>query len=129
MTNYQLTATTVIVRTADGAHIPNDPANRDWIAYQAWLAAGNTPDPYVAPPTPIPQSVSRMQAMVALSRAGLLAPVQSFVAAQDAETQLIWSSAPDFSRGSVLLARAAAALGLTADQVDALFVTAAAINP
>jgi hypothetical protein len=42
---YQLTASaTEVLRTSDGAIVP--------IAsnvYQAWLAAGNTPDPYVAP--------------------------------------------------------------------------------
>ena len=25
-------------------YIPGDSKNRDWIEYQAWLAAGNTPD-------------------------------------------------------------------------------------
>ena len=33
------------MRTADGAHVPADPLNVDWQAYQAWLAAGNTPEP------------------------------------------------------------------------------------
>jgi len=77
----------------------------------------------------VPQSVSRLQAMVALSQAGLLAAAQNWVATQDATTQLIWNSASTFSRQSALLATAAAALGWTSDQVDQLFITAATINP
>ena len=48
--DYQLTDTDVVIRTADQAHIPNDPANRDRIAYDEWLAEGGVPDPYVPPP-------------------------------------------------------------------------------
>jgi hypothetical protein len=50
MAEYQLTETDVVIRTADGATIPNDPANRDWQKYQKWLADGGVPDPYVKPP-------------------------------------------------------------------------------
>ena len=46
-------------RTTQGVHdnelhhdIPDDTANRHWVAYQAWLALGNTPDPAdpISPP-------------------------------------------------------------------------------
>jgi hypothetical protein len=51
MANYQLGPDDKsVVRTSDNACIPNDPGNRDWLDYQAWLAAGGTPAPYVAPP-------------------------------------------------------------------------------
>ena len=51
---YQLTTGDTILRTADNAFIPPDPANTDYQAYLAWLEAGNTPEP--APePEPVPE--------------------------------------------------------------------------
>jgi hypothetical protein len=38
-----------VIRTADQAHIPAAPGNRDWDDYQDWLAAGGVPDPYPYP--------------------------------------------------------------------------------
>jgi hypothetical protein len=34
-----------VFRIADNAHIPFDPANTDYVAYLAWLAEGNAPEP------------------------------------------------------------------------------------
>jgi len=54
MSEYQLTATDqIVIRTADGACIPNDDGNRDWQEYVQWLQDGGVPDPYV-PPDPVP---------------------------------------------------------------------------
>ena len=39
----ELIEATGIIRLPDNACIPKDPRNRDWVAYQEWLAEGNTP--------------------------------------------------------------------------------------
>ena len=45
------TISTTVLRRADAAHIPDDPANRDRAEYDQWLAEGNVPDP----PDPLPE--------------------------------------------------------------------------
>lgn len=39
----------LVYRSHDNAQIPAWVGNSDWDAYQAWLAAGNTPQPYEQP--------------------------------------------------------------------------------
>jgi len=41
----QVVDTQVIVRLADNAFIPFDPANTDYQQYLKWLEEGNTPQP------------------------------------------------------------------------------------
>lgn len=71
---YQLTGTGVL-RARDSATIPNDPANRDWQEYQAWLGAGGTPDP--APTVDLATEKARTVQVIEaqfLSRARAAAP-------------------------------------------------------
>ena len=42
---YQFTQGDTILRIADGAFIPCDLSNSDYVAYLDWLEEGNTPDP------------------------------------------------------------------------------------
>ena len=42
---YQLTTGDCLLRLADNACIPPDPANTDYQAYLRWLDKGNTPEP------------------------------------------------------------------------------------
>ena len=49
---YKLTNTDSIIRIADGAFIPNDPANTDYANYLEWVEAGNTATAADAIPDP-----------------------------------------------------------------------------
>ena len=59
MAEYQLTATDTIIRTADGACIPPDPANRDYAEYLQWVEDGGVPDPYVEPKPTLPEPTGK----------------------------------------------------------------------
>ena len=45
MTTYKLTKFNGVIRIADNAFIPFDPANTDYQEYLKWLEAGNEPIP------------------------------------------------------------------------------------
>lgn len=89
MADYRLTSGPQVFREADGATIPNDPGNRDWIAYQAWLALGNTPDPYVAPAAPAPSFLA--QDLLALLTAADFTAIQTAITGS-ADLGLLWAS-------------------------------------
>ena len=50
---YQLTTGNTILRLADNAFIPPDPANTDYAAYLQWVEQGGTPEPAPEPVAPV----------------------------------------------------------------------------
>lgn len=103
-----------------------DPATQSCVFQGgAWVVAD------VVPPAPaVPEVVSMRQARIALLAAGHLAAVTAAVAAMPGiegdVARIEWEYAQDVRRDSPLIGSLAPAVGLSSEQVDALFVAAAA---
>lgn len=80
-------------------------------------------------PDPIPQSVTRFQALAALAQAGLFITVDNMMMQfpVDDLRRLAWLDAQTFERNSPTMLEMAAALNLSDPQLDALFTAAADI--
>lgn len=81
-------------------------------------------------PVYIPNSVSKLQAKVALLQAGLMPQIDAIL--EDSETseivKLAWNDASEFRRNSLPISTMAGLLNLTEQEVDDLFVLAASIE-
>lgn len=81
--------------------------------------------PYVAPPVQVPQVVTRFQALAALDDAGLTTTIETYMAnTATLRTRRAWQEAQTFERNSATVLSLAALLGLTSNQLDALFIAA-----
>lgn len=82
---------------------------------------------YVAPPvvTVVPQSVTMRQARLALLEEGLLSFVNTAIAAGADAAKIEWEYATEVKRDSQLVSFLSAALSLSEEQLDSLFVLAA----
>lgn len=84
---------------------------------------------FVAGPTPVPQTVTPAQLMMALSQQTYYSAVTAYIATLPAADQFAFNRAGYFSRTDPLLSSLAVNVPLTSAQLDALFIAAAAINP
>ena len=92
-----------------------------WAALHEW----GMPDAYVAPVPPPPTVVSASQAKIALYDVGLLETVKALVANHPYEPVRIWyADANQWERGHAYVQGLGAEIGLTDDDIDALFLAA-----
>lgn len=93
--------------------------------YQAWLAEGNTPNPYVPPPPAIPQQVPMWAVRTVLQNDGLFDQAQAIVeGSSNLALKNVWEYGNFADRNSVAINTIAYTLGLTSAQVDQMFVDA-----
>ena len=128
-------------RVIDGTvyqHIESaTPPGAPWVACPAWVGPGCTSSDNITfspPPAPavyVPASITMRQARLALLAAGLLGNIDTAIASlpspQKERAQIEWQYSNDVLRHNGFVASLAPALGLTDAQIDALFLSGAAL--
>ena len=99
----------------------------------AWAVLPQRPEPPPEPAPAVPESVTRAQGKAALITAGLWSGVLAFVAAipdpiERALAEVALHDTQQWHRSSPFFNAAATALGLTGEQLDALFLAASKIE-
>ena len=128
MDKYKLTKHNCIIRLVDGACIPVDPGNTDYVDYLEWIAAGGEPLIADEQGEGVPESVTMLQARLALLAAGKLSVVNAAIGAmpgvQGEKARIEWGYAQHVQRDSPLVAAMESVLGMTGAEIDALFIAA-----
>lgn len=127
----QIANTTTIFRVSDGASIPADTNNTDYVAVLEWIEAGNTLVPANPPEVYIPKVVTMRQARLALLNAGLLddvtVAINSLPEPNKTVATIEWEYSQEVFRDKELVQVLGQLLGLTAGQLDDLFIAAVAL--
>lgn len=80
-----------------------------------------------APALGVPDAISPLQARRALRASGIKATVDAYVATLSEEEQETWEYAIEVRRNNAIIAAGAAALGMTEQQIDNLFILGATL--
>lgn len=126
MENYKFLSAGSVLRISDGACIPFSEGNCDYERFLTWIDEGNTPEPIDQPPNAI-RIVSPRQIRQALTASGLRAQVEAAVAAGDQDLKDWWEFATQLEQNHPMVNAMAIGIGVTGEQLDALFELAASL--
>lgn len=128
ITNGVVTAVTETAAPIDAANMISIDSLDVSLLGQSYAAGVFTPPP---PVSLIPSVLTMRQARLALFTAGLINSVQAAINALPSpdkeKAQIEWDYSNEVQRHNGFVSQLAPALGLTSEQVDALFVTGAAL--
>lgn len=117
-------STRTMIDVGGGRYVPATPGNSDYDAIIA--SAEEIADADPAPPS-VPAYVSRCQAKLALYTHGLLSSADAAASGAGGSTAIYWNEATVFERAHPIVDALGSQLGLSAEDIDALFVEAAAL--
>lgn len=108
------------------------PEHRFWPMVQEYVAAGGIIEPYAPPAVAAPVLTRRQLRLGLLSNGITTAQVEAVIAAIPDEitretAQIEWADASAYERSHPLVDQIGAAMGLAPEQIDAMWIEAAAI--